>query len=585
MVQAGTKSGPSRSIPRLVQTFSTLGLSAPILEAIGKLGFETPTEIQEQAIPRLLEGDRDFIGLAQTGTGKTAAFGLPLLEHLDASQDHVQALILAPTRELGQQIAEQISLFAGRMKGIRTVAVYGGANIVTQINQLKRPCQVVIATPGRLIDLAKRKAVKLDRVKFLVLDEADEMLNMGFKEELDTILSFTPDEKKTWLFSATMPKEIRRMVKDYMEDPFEVRIDPKTTVNTNIEHQYCMVRHTDKAEALTRFMDLDPELYGVVFCRTKRDTQNLAEGLIKQGYRADAIHGDLSQHQRDRVMMRFKRRELQVLIATDVAARGIDVNDLTHVFHFSLPNDQAYYTHRSGRTARAGKKGVSMAFISRKEKGKVNQLSRGLSVDFAAVDVPRADQIVEERLRSWARGLVEQKDGNKAPEGLLEEVDLLLSPLSKEDIIARLLARELKRLNLSNRQDLNEKGGGRDDSEYRPKKDFKKGGYKKGGYKKDFKKGGHQKGGYKKNFNKSGPKKDGFDTGFNDGGFGHGGTRADDFRPSKGGFKKSGSEGGYKKGGSGEGGYKKGGFKKGGYKKGGGKSGGGSYGKPGKGKY
>lgn len=571
MVQAATKSGPSRSIPRLVQTFSTLGLSAPILEAIGKLGFETPTEIQEQAIPRLLEGDRDFIGLAQTGTGKTAAFGLPLLDHLDASQDHVQALILAPTRELGQQIAEQISLFAGRMKGIRTVAVYGGANIVTQINQLKRPCQVVIATPGRLIDLAKRKAVKLDRVRFLVLDEADEMLNMGFKEELDTILSFTPDEKKTWLFSATMPKEIRRMVKDYMEDPFEVRIDPKTTVNTNIEHRYSVVRHTDKGEALTRFMDLDPELYGVVFCRTKRDTQNLAEGLIKQGYRADAIHGDLSQHQRDRVMMRFKRRELQVLIATDVAARGIDVNDLTHVFHFSLPNDQAYYTHRSGRTARAGKKGVSLAFISGKEKGRINQLSRGLDVEFTAVEVPKADQIVEERLRSWARGLLEQKGANKAPEGLLEEVDLLLEPLSKEDIIARLLSRELARLNLSNRQDLNDKGGRGDDG-FRPKKDFKKGGYKKGGYKKDFGSGGHNKGGYKKNFKKGGYKKDGANSGFNDGGFSKGGMRADDFKPSGGGFNKGGSD---------QGGYRKSGFKKGGSKKGGfGGGGEGGYSKP-----
>jgi ATP-dependent RNA helicase DeaD len=556
-----------------LNSFASLGLSAPILEAIGKLGFENPTEIQEQAIPRLIEGDRDFIGLAQTGTGKTAAFGLPLLEHLDEDQAHVQALILAPTRELGQQIAEQIALFAGRMKGIRTVAVYGGANIVTQINQLKRPCQVVIATPGRLIDLAKRKAVKLDRIKYLVLDEADEMLNMGFKEELDTILSFTPDKKKTWLFSATMPKEIRRMVKDYMEDPFEVRIDPKTAVNTNIDHQYAMMRHGDKAEALTRFMDLDPDIYGVVFCRTKRDTQNLAEGLIKQGYRADAIHGDLSQHQRDRVMLRFKRKELQVLIATDVAARGIDVNDLTHVFHFSLPNDQAYYTHRSGRTARAGKKGVSLAFVSRNEKGKVNQLARGLDVEFTSVDVPKADQIVEERLRGWARGLVDQQDQVKAPEGLLQEVDLLLGPLSKEDIIARLVSRELARLNLSNRKDINEKGG-KDDDGYRAKKDFKKGGFKKGGYKKDFNKGGFKKGGYKKDFKKGGYKKEGgtsdggFNTGFNDGGFADGETRADGFRPQR---------GGYKKGGAGKGGFKKGGYKKSGDS--------GSFSKPGKRKY
>ena len=559
-----------------MNSFANLGLSAPILEAIGKLGFETPTEIQQQAIPHLIEGDRDFIGLAQTGTGKTAAFGLPLLEHLDASQDHVQALILAPTRELGQQIAEQIALFAGRMKGIRTVAVYGGANIVTQINQLKRPCQVVIATPGRLIDLAKRKAVKLDRVRFLVLDEADEMLNMGFKEELDTILSFTPDEKQTWLFSATMPKEIRRMVKEYMDDPFEVRIDPKSTVNTNIEHQYAIVRHTDKTEALTRFIDLDQDIYGVVFCRTKRDTQNLAEQLIKEGYRADAIHGDLSQHQRDRVMMRFKRRELQVLIATDVAARGIDVNDLTHVFHFSLPNDQAYYTHRSGRTARAGKKGVSLAFISRKEKAKVNQLSRGLGVEFEGVQIPRADDIVDARLQGWARSLVTQEGFEKTPEALLEQVDLLLGPLSREDLIIRLVARELARLNLGKGVDLNERGA-TDDGGPRNRKDFKKGGYKKdfkkGGYKKDFKKGGYKKdfkkGGYKKDFKKDGYQKDGFNTGFNDGGFPDGETRADGFRPKKGGFKK---------GGAGKGGFKKGGFKKGG-------PGGGGFSKPGKRKY
>ena len=528
--------------PQLVQTFSTLGLSAPILDAIGQMGFETPSEIQGQAIPRLLEGDRDFIGLAQTGTGKTAAFGLPLLEHIDLDQDCTQALVLAPTRELGQQIAEQLALFSKHMKGLRTIAVYGGANIVTQIQGLKKTRHVVIATPGRLIDLAKRKAIDLSNIRYLVLDEADEMLNMGFKEELDTILSFTPDEKRTWLFSATMPKEIRRLVKDYMADPFEVRIDPKTTVNTNIEHRYALVRHTDKAEALTRFMDLDEELYGVVFCRTKRDTQNLAEGLIKQGYRADAIHGDLSQHQRDRVMARFKRRELQVLIATDVAARGIDVNDLTHVFHYALPNDPAYYTHRSGRTARAGKEGVSLAFISRKEKHKINAFARALDVEFNAVDVPRADEIVEARLRGWASGLLEQEGGKEAPAELLEQVDLLLGPLSKEQIIARLVTRELARLNLSHRQDLNEKGGrGQDDGEG--------GGHKKthfkAGYKKDFK-GGYKQGGYKKNFKKGGYKKPGSDDdGFVD-------RSEGGWKPKKSGFKKGASQGGFKK---------KGGFK------------------------
>ena len=557
----------------MLSTFSDLGLSAPILDAITSLGFETPTEIQEKAIPHLLGGDADFIGLAQTGTGKTAAFGLPLLDLLDPELDHTQAIVLAPTRELGQQIAEQLALFSKKQKGIRTLAVYGGANIAMQIKALKKTRHVVIATPGRLIDLVNRKAVNLEQVRFVVLDEADEMLNMGFKEELDTILSFTPEEKQTWLFSATMPKEIRRMVKDYMTDPFEVRIDPKTTVNTNIEHQYAVVHPKDKAEALTRFLDLDPELYGVVFCRTKMDTQKLAENLVKGGYRADAIHGDLSQAARDRVMMRFKQRDLQVLIATDVAARGIDVNDLTHVFHFALPNDQAYYTHRSGRTARAGKKGISMSLIGFKEKYKIHNLEKGLGVEFARVEVPLADAVVETRLRSWAMGLMAENAGAAPPQDLVDQIDLLLGPLSKEDMIARLVARELGRLNLGHRADLNDRGpkgkkpgyekdfkGGTSAGGF--KKPFKKGGYKKDGYKKDdYGKGGYKKGGYKSGGYKKKPIWD--DDGFNtrDGEFkpreGNGGYRKS-LGAKKGGFKK-GKPGGFKKG---PGGPKKGGYKK-----------------------
>lgn len=559
----GIKGGPSRPIPRLVPTFSTLGLSAPILDAIGKLGFETPTEIQEKAIPQLLGGDRDFIGLAQTGTGKTAAFGLPLLDLLDPERDCVQAIVLAPTRELGQQIAEQLALFSGQLKGIRTLAVYGGANIAMQIKALKKTRHVVIATPGRLIDLVQRKALSLDQVSHVVLDEADEMLNMGFKEELDTILEFTPADKRTWLFSATMPQEIRRMVKDYMTDPFEVRIDPTTAVNTNIEHQFAVVHLKDKTEALTRFLDLDPELYGVVFCRTKRDTQQLAEQLIKLGHRADAIHGDLSQHQRDRVMMRFKRRELQVLIATDVAARGIDVNDLTHVFHFALPHDAAYYTHRSGRTARAGKQGISLALITRKDRHKVSSLARALDVEIAQVDVPRAEDIVETRLRGWAAGLMAETGGKKVPGELINEVDLLLGPLSREDLIAKLVARELSRLHLGQRNDLNDRGGkeiphgaprssGKGHFKKEFKKDFK-GGFKQGGYKKPFKKGGYGQ----RRIDDDGFVREGgesFDRG------GHGGSGA-------GGFKKKFSQGGYRKSASAGGGKKSFAGKQGGRKK------------------
>ncbi|MBO75257.1 MAG: ATP-dependent RNA helicase [Flavobacteriales bacterium] len=438
-----------------MEQFQRLGLSQNVLHAIEQLGYETPTEIQAQAIPHLLGGERDFIGLAQTGTGKTAAFGLPLLERLDPSKRHVQALVLAPTRELGQQIAQQIELFAKYDEGIQTTAVYGGANIATQISQLRKPCQVVIATPGRLIDLAKRKAIALDQIECVVLDEADEMLNMGFKEELDTILAMTPDSKRTWLFSATMPKEIRRLVKHYMTDPIEVRIDPKTAVNDQIEHRYALVRNVDKAEALTRFMDLNQELFAVVFCRTKRETQELAEGLMKKGYRADALHGDLSQPQRDRVMKRFKLKHLQVLIATDVAARGIDVQDVTHVFHFNLPNDNAYYTHRSGRTARAGKKGVSIAFISRREKAIISRMAGALSIDFTPISIPDSKAIASARLDHWAQVVIEREENEGLPMDLWFAMKEWFEGVSKDALLNRLVSLELSKLHVTRGKDLN----------------------------------------------------------------------------------------------------------------------------------
>jgi ATP-dependent RNA helicase DeaD len=520
-----------------LDSFDTLGLSAPILKAIGQLGFDIPTDIQSQAIPHLLQGDKDFIGLAQTGTGKTAAFGLPLLDHLDASDDSVQALILAPTRELGQQIAEQIDLFSKHLKGIKSVAVYGGANISTQISQLKRPRHVVIATPGRLIDLVKRKALKLDQIKYLVLDEADEMLNMGFKDELDTILEFTPDTKKTWLFSATMPREIRRMVKQYMESPFEVSVDPKTTVNANIEHRYAVVKQADKTEAMSRFLELEPDLYGVVFCRTRRDTQALAEDLLKMGFRADALHGEMSQPQRDRVMSRFKNRDLQVLIATDVAARGIDVNDLTHVFHHSLPSEQAYYTHRSGRTARAGKKGISLAFISNREKGYVNRMSREMDISFEAVDVPGAEEIVQARMMKWAQDVLDQKAFDRVPFDLIMQMNLLFEETPKDELIARLVARELARLNVDSGRDINQRA--RQDGERSPQRRSSSGGYSRsGGYTKSrsgFKKSGGGSGssgnGRKNRSTSSGSSSSG---GKKYGGFGKSGSTAN----SRGGFKK-----------------------------------------------
>lgn len=455
----------------LLNSFDSLGLSAPLLQAIEALGFKEPTAIQSQAIPKLLGGDRDFIGLAQTGTGKTAAFGLPLLEHIDPDQPHIQALILAPTRELGQQIAQQLDLFGKQVRGLRTVAVYGGANIWNQIQQLRRPTHVVIATPGRLLDLMKRGELHLDQVEFVVLDEADEMLNMGFKEDLDAILEETPADKRTWLFSATMPKEIRGLVKRYMDRPLEVRVDPSQTVNTDIEHQFTFVRHTDKAEALMRFLDLDAELFGVVFCRTKRDAQDLAELMMKRGYRADALHGDLSQPQRDRVMQRFKRRDLQVLIATDVAARGIDVNDVTHVFHYSLPHDQAYYTHRAGRTARAGKQGISLAFINHKEKAAINRISRDLGIAFEQVTIPTVDQIAAARIEQWATRLIQADAPSALAEELAGRLAGAFAGMSEFELIARLVQKEIGQLQAG--ADLNLKSP--PPREKKPYKSFKPG--------------------------------------------------------------------------------------------------------------
>ena len=433
------------------------------------MNFITPSDIQQESIPQLIDGDRDFIGLAQTGTGKTAAFGLPLLEMVDPKEKHTQALVLAPTRELGRQIAEQLDKFSKYMKGLKVLPVYGGAAIVNQIKDLKKPTHIIIATPGRLIDLIKRKAVNLKHLEYLVLDEADEMLNMGFKDELDEILSYTPETKQTWLFSATMAKEIKRIVKTYMEDPIEVKINSEDKVNVNIKHQFVVTKNSDKTEALTRILDMDADMRGVVFCRTRRDTQELAERLLKNGYAADALHGDLSQQQRDRVMGRFKKHALQVLIATDVAARGIDVDDLSHVFHFNLPDEDAYYTHRSGRTARAGKKGISMAFIGAKETHRLARLEKTLGISFKLVKVPSSTDIADIRMKNWSFKLLDTKTKGIVDKRLMEKVLMVFGNLSKEEIVAKVIALELQKLNLGDDRDLNQdpqkprsdKGGGR----------------------------------------------------------------------------------------------------------------------------
>jgi len=428
-----------------MESFESLGLSRGLVESVLQIGFEIPTPIQEKAIPVLLKGNRDFVGLAQTGTGKTAAFGLPLLELVDDNRRDTQALVLAPTRELGLQIASDLENFSEKFKRINIVAVYGGSSISEQIRKVKKGAQIIVATPGRLIDLIDRKAINLSSIEYVVLDEADEMLNMGFKEDLDKILSFTPEEKNTWLFSATMPREVRSIMKNYMTDPFELTVGEQNVGNINIEHHYVMVQEKDKYLALKRILDYTPEIFGLIFCRTRIDTQRIAEMLMKDGYNADALHGDLTQQQRDRVMMKFRQRSLQILVATDVAARGIDVEDITHVIHMNIPDEMEFYTHRSGRTARAGKKGISIAMISRRELGRVRQLEKSLKSSFKRMAVPTGPEVCQKQLLALMHKVREVKVNEAEIGAFLPAVYEELKDLSKDDLIKRFASTEFNR--------------------------------------------------------------------------------------------------------------------------------------------
>ncbi|MBF90392.1 MAG: ATP-dependent RNA helicase [Flavobacteriales bacterium] len=443
-----------------MKSFSELGLSESLMRVLPEMGFEKPSPIQEQAIPLLKEKAQDFIGLAQTGTGKTAAFGLPLLDWINPDQKETQALVLAPTRELGQQIASQLALFAKYLPNIQTQAVYGGASIVVQIKEIKRRTpQIVIATPGRLLDLMRRKTLNLSAVKFVVLDEADEMLNMGFKDDLDDILSYTGDNKNTWLFSATMPKEIRSIVKNYMHKPVEVKVSTGNQVNENIEHQFALVNSTNKFEGLKRILDSEEGFRGVIFCRTRAATQQLADNLKKSGFQAEALHGEMSQAQRDRVMKRFKEHTLKLLVATDVAARGIDVNDLTHVIHYSLPDDDAYYTHRSGRTARAGKKGISLSILTNRDMRKFDALEKRLKLKMTKISIPSAKDIASKRLYTWAENILNTPTAKDVDGKILTDVQMLLGSLSYEELVEKLVSIELNALNYSkSSNDLNANG-------------------------------------------------------------------------------------------------------------------------------
>ena len=487
-----------------MDTFDELGLSPEILKALGEIGFESPTEIQKSAIGQLLENERDLMGLAQTGTGKTAAFGLPLLDLMDDSANFTQAIILAPTRELVQQIAVEMRNFSKYKKRLYISTVYGGASISDQIREIKRNTpHIIIATPGRLIDLIGRRVVKLTDINYLILDEADEMLNMGFQEDIDKILVGTNEDKKTWLFSATMPKEIKHIVATYMDDPIEVKVDQQNIINQNISHKYVLVNRRDKAEAVKRIIDYIPELYAVIFCRTKMDTQDLADELSRDGYRAEAIHGDLSQGQRDKVMKKFRSGAVNIMVATDVAARGIDVNNLTHVIHYTLPDSPSYYTHRSGRTARAGKTGVSLTILIPKDKSKMKQISRSLKIEFEKILLPKYAELLDKRIEKWSEKLLES-DETEIPKETLEKVLEQLTDLEKDTIVAKLLAQQLKKIKKKNniQDDLNleeygrgdhgDRGDRRDRSERRDRGDRKERGGRRDGRKRDSKSDGRR---------------------------------------------------------------------------------------------
>lgn len=429
-----------------MKTFEELGIAPEICRAIQEMGFEQPMPVQEEVIPTLLANTRDIIALAQTGTGKTAAFGLPVIQNSKLDLMQPQTVILAPTRELCLQIAGDLMDFSEYVNGIKILPVYGGSSIESQIKALRRGVHVIVATPGRLIDLLKRKTVTLENVHTVVMDEADEMLQMGFSESIDEILSHIPAERSMLLFSATMPKGIEKITRKYMKDPIEITIGRKNEGAQNVKHVSFLVHARDKYLALKRIVDYYPNIYGIVFCRTRKETQEIADSLIKDGYDADSLHGDLSQAQRDFVMNKFRNRNLQLLIATDVAARGLDVDDITHVINFGLPDDFEVYTHRSGRTGRVGKTGTSISIIHVKEKGKVAQIEKLINKKFESRQVPKGDEICEKQLFNFVDRIEKVKVNEEEILRLLPSIFKKLDWLEKEDIIKRVVSLEFNRL-------------------------------------------------------------------------------------------------------------------------------------------
>jgi ATP-dependent RNA helicase DeaD len=438
-------------------TFEGLGIDERLIQATTELGYVNPTAIQEQAIPVLLSGTTDFIGLAQTGTGKTAAFGLPLLHIIDAAAKYPQALVVCPTRELCLQIVKEIELFKKYMTGISVVAVYGGASIGLQIRDLKRGVQIVVATPGRLIDLIERKAINLEQISYVVLDEADEMLNMGFQDDIEFILKNTPQRNSTWLFSATMPPEIRKVSKRYMKEPKEVTVGKVNTANKSIDHQYYVTTAHHRYETLKRIIDFNPGIYGIIFTRTKIDAQEISERLTREGYDIDALHGDLTQGQRDKVMGQFRDKSLQLLIATDVAARGIDVQGITHVINFELPDDVEIYTHRSGRTGRAGNHGICISIVHAKETYKLKQIERINNCHFSKLDIPSGKDVCRKQFFSFMDKLLSADISHGDYETYVPMLAEKFADVSKEDVLKRVAAMEFDRFlkYYENSEDLN----------------------------------------------------------------------------------------------------------------------------------
>ena len=425
--------------------FTELPLNPNLLKGIEDLGFTSPTPVQEAAILQLIIEDRDLIGLAQTGTGKTAAFGLPMIQRIDVKNKNVQGLVIAPTRELCVQISNDFKSFSKYMKGLSVATIYGGASMDKQAREIKSGAQIVVATPGRLMDMMRRRMIKINKVSYSVLDEADEMLNMGFKEDIDGILEQTPDDKLTWLFSATMPKEVAKISKSYMNNPIEITVGGKNVGAENIQHIYYNVPERERYNAVKRILDFHPNIYGLIFCRTRRTTQEVADKLLKEGYSAAPLHGDLSQMQRDKAMDKFREKTLQILVATDVAARGIDVDNITHVINYHLPDEVESYTHRSGRTARAGKKGVSIAIVSNKDQNKIKQIERKIQAKFEAANLPSGKEICEQQLMGYVNKIKNVKINDEINE-LIPPIYESFEDFSKEDVIKRMISIEFNQL-------------------------------------------------------------------------------------------------------------------------------------------